>query len=136
MTIHSAPAAAELASLRERKISELVVRNHHLACGIRVGSARRRVPTNLLLAPAARRVNRRHVPRFRAPGVYPMPSEGALRSVDRLTARCVLTEGTYPRAVKCLLDTHVWLWHLESPSKVASPDRAAREAAGEFLPRR
>jgi len=35
--------------------------------------------------------------------------------------------------VTYLLDTHIWLWLLESPTKIASPARAALEAADELV---
>lgn len=35
--------------------------------------------------------------------------------------------------MRYLLDTHVWLWLLESPSKIASPARATLELADELV---
>jgi PIN domain nuclease of toxin-antitoxin system len=35
--------------------------------------------------------------------------------------------------VRYLLDTHIWLWLLESPTKIASPVRTALEAADELV---
>jgi len=35
--------------------------------------------------------------------------------------------------VRYLLDTHIWLWLLESPTKVASPVRTALERADELI---
>lgn len=35
--------------------------------------------------------------------------------------------------MKYLLDTHIWLWILESPTKIAAPVRAALETADELV---
>jgi len=35
--------------------------------------------------------------------------------------------------VRYLLDTHIWLWLLESPTKIAVPVRTALEAADELV---
>lgn len=35
--------------------------------------------------------------------------------------------------MRYLLDTHIWLWLLESPTKIASPVRTALEAADELV---
>jgi PIN domain nuclease of toxin-antitoxin system len=35
--------------------------------------------------------------------------------------------------VRYLLDTHIWLWLLESPTKIAAPVRTALEAADDFV---
>lgn len=35
--------------------------------------------------------------------------------------------------MRYLLDTHIWLWLLESPSKIAEPVRTTLEAADELV---